>query len=437
VATVPDLVDERTPPADAPADLVGRKGHELTVLASCATSGAFRAPRFRIVPASLCRSFHDDAGRPTPPGLQRRPAGAPVLRFPDLPGPHLIAPDVQRHYEPFAARHAETLARAVAGLGDGRPVVLRSSVVAPVPPAVSMAGVNFTVHEVGAGEAHIGAAVTRLLAAMWRPYAEWYLSRHARSGWRHAALMVCELIDLALAGTAHVHRGRIFVDYGVPGPTPMPVRGDLALTLTDRGHRWRGWWRERGRGERLREGLAALTAQLELGHSPVEVEFGFDRDDNLFFIQHRAMPALAPDTSALALRHSSGSVTGRLVSLLDRPRTIRAMVEALRASDEDRIWAVHQVNDSRWDGFALLWFLSRHLPGAGVRAVLCHDGVPVRTHLVAAMHEDPTLRFVAQLPASAVTPLPDGALVTATSDGVTASIDTCDLRPGPLERSRP
>jgi hypothetical protein len=413
-----DLIDERTPPSEVSDESAGRKGCELVQLAAHSASGAFRVPRFRIVPTALSRDFHAEHGFPTP-------------SFPDLPAAHHVPRGAERHYRRFSGRYADDLARHVAGFDGGRPVVLRSSVAAAVPAWASMAGVSFNVHGVPAHPDRVGAACTRLLAAAWRPYAEWYLSRHRPAMARDVAFMVCQLIDLTVAGTAYLRGDVADLEFGRAAPA-MPVR-TTSLRLADPGHRWNGWWARCGRGDRLRVALAELASRLDPGPAPVEVEFGFDAADGLVFFQYRAMTGLGADGCGIPPRQRAGRVRGPLVSLLDLPRTGSVVERAMMRTGDDRIWVVHQADDAAWDAFALLWYMSRNHPDSRLRIVSCFDPLPRRTHLLAAMYEDPTIEFVAQLPTGTVRPLLSTGAVTIRNDGVEGFTTHGRVRPAELE----
>jgi hypothetical protein len=401
-----EYFDEQSDPNDAPVELVGKKAHELVHLADMSRGEAFDVPPFRVVPLESCQEFHKSNGVPEFDQGEQLP-----------PAHHVPLPAV-RHYTALANDHAADLAALARDIAGGQRCSVRSSVVAELPRNLSMAGVSHTIHGVAPNVDHVGAAASWSMAAMWRPYSRLYLSQFQPDASPPGlALMFCRYIDMAVVGTATAMGDDVYLEYGRLTQGKLGEMAGLRFSLAGRSN-WQGYWRTERRGERLRSAVKALLGNTSAA-DPIEMEIGVDLDGNLVFFQYRRIDAIVDRVTAdLAVRHSTGVVTGRLVSLLNRPRDLSVLADPDPKARS--IVAVHQTDDSRWDGFAYLWALVRSGLLDNGRVLLCHEGPIHRQHLFTAMLEFPQIEYVAHMPLERVTTFEDGTEITVTSDGAEA-----------------
>jgi hypothetical protein len=405
---------QRVDPQSVPVSLVGGKAHKLLELNWCAQVAPFLVPRFCILPATLCEAYNNEFGR-TPPVL-----GTP------LPDPNRVDKAIVAYYDHFYHAHTELLEKCVAGLNHITKPFVRSSLSLDTTDTLSFAGVNYTFspsRPVPPSKTYLNHAISEAFAAMYRPYTTWYLYTHNLSQLnRSASLILCEGIDMQLAGTIYVIGEMAQIDFE---DAAGYIVDSFVFCLTER-PKWPSHSSQYG--DRLQSAIKALIDYLQSAF-PLEVEFCFNTDGELYFIQYRPLNNLARNSDELLVNRqlladtcnhhpapyppiyqTTGHIEGPICNLLNTPRIPQTIDRVLKQADttNDTIWLVHEHNQKYWDGFALMWVFSQHQIVNRHRMILYSDTHRQRTHLPIAMRDMPNLDFLVHVSSHKLASLPTG-----------------------------
>jgi hypothetical protein len=404
------------------ADLVGDKAVELFALDAVLRHARLSSiPRFVVVPTQLTREWRRSIWG------ERMP-----VDFPPRPDPEALPDGVCDHFVAFGERAARTLAQA--GRRVGRERVVRTSLVARLPPSASGAGVNSTwVDE--AAEPPRRYAV-RLIERLHRAYTYWYLSgwsSPAAAAPRDCGFIVMERTPFVATGTAYGTPDRLVAEWrSVPGDRVTRI----VIDRTDEGRTSFEMHPSRVPVSTLWTCCRVVGEGLDFGpEASFELEFLLARD-RIHLIQARRLPDAQP-----GVFHTVGAIVGPLISALDvgaEPSDpLPALTEALRRGPP--ILAVPFVDTARVDAFFTAWQLTQ---GAWARfprpaaIVVVHDQASMlrygfRNHLVRAMREVLPNVAVAQVTEDEWTRLSgrlsgpgQGGSLRLTSDGVACSLET-------------
>lgn len=357
----------------APQDF-GEKAAALLRLAHHGRrSRHFKVVNFALIPAGELEAFRAAQGPP------------PIARFPGVPFPDAISSEVEAYYRHFADRFDRVTSRRFDA--TQRTWYLRTSLVVDHP--LELPGVNFGAM-LAPGISDLRRALGRVLAALHRPYAQWYLGM---SGLEHvspsAGLMLCEAVAIRISGRARVRGDSVEVYYErrSPGGRRFPAGDVLMLDLRGDLSSLPAGWSPGNRAERLRSGIADLLTYDDCG-GRLEVEFFFDESDTLYFNQYRAYRIVDGGLTDI-LSHAP-------VLLLNQPRSIGALRQVLPSSmPDDRVLVTHLESRTFLDAFAVAWRSHNDdAPRRFASTLILHEGNVAISHLPDALRDCATFGTV-------------------------------------------
>jgi hypothetical protein len=327
--------------------LVGDKAAALWEFARLMDGTGAGPPRFTIVPAVVLDRYHHTHGLP--------PAAVP----PALPAVDTVDPAVRSWAAPFN-RCGDRL------LPPG-PSIIRSSLVWPAAGSPRAPGVDSKAFV--ARDADRPTALGRVTAGLYNAYTTFCLeqARLPAAGGRRAGLIIMELVQVALEGTAYLYGGTVLIE--IAPRAGRAVVSDRIAPLVDRAH--------------VDRTTAADLVALLRPFAPsaagalTEIEFIIDATPRIYLLQRTVHATGARDRPAVLT--GVGQFEGPVLDLrgLPRNRTSAAELAGRLAGIRDRAIVVPLRDSTHLDAFTVTWLLSRR-PGLPAPPALLatHDGGP-------------------------------------------------------------
>ncbi len=424
---MPYTVDHNTDSKTISPALIGKKAYDLLQLNSLAIQldSDIRVPRFCFTTSDLVTSYYHRRGR------FPRIAYSPLANADEIP-------EVAKHYfNDLYDLNQNAFEDCIARLGPVKQIYIGSSLCAGSDRALSFAGINCRTDPYArtSDAFTLKRAIEHVVSGLYRPMAEWYLSCHGlASEMRSCGIMFYEFIDVHFEAVAHIVNDYVYVE---SKPVLGEAPGEIVAFTLDSAERWEGYWRINRRGERLQQALFSLSRIIAMDvKEMLEVEFCFNSEDLLYFLQYRTYRVdFEPEkTGTLTAPHipifsQVGKVSGRPISLLHQPKSkevLAAIYEHAWRDNTQVVWLVNR-HSAEWDSFSLLWAISRKLIKHDSRIAICHrQRKPF--HFTTVMREDPNTAFFAEIDLTLNAQVERSCCVTIQSDGLKGRLSNADKK---------